>query len=121
MVVLYHQTKRIEMGFCMRKEVPSIKKCRLRSKKRHFHLDGSIKREKFRFQCISSLNILYVRIHYTYAIEINGPDFNDDSNYAQSCPNALASSEYNIYIYIYSCSYTFSNRNNGNKQTKKLV
>ena len=50
MVVLYHQAKRIEIGFCMRKEVPSIKKCRLRSKKRHFHLDGSIKREKFRFK-----------------------------------------------------------------------
>ena len=43
------------MGFCMRKEVPSIKKCRLRSKKRHFHLDGSIKREKFRLKEIKAL------------------------------------------------------------------
>ena len=48
MVVLYHQAKKIEMGFCMRKEVRSIKKCRLRSRKRHFHLDGSINHEKFR-------------------------------------------------------------------------
>ena len=52
MVVLYHQAKKIEMGFCMRKEVRSIKKCRLRSRKRHFHLDGSINHEKFRLYVI---------------------------------------------------------------------
>ena len=40
------------MGFCTRKEVRSIKKCRLRSRKRHFHLDGSINHEKFRIKSI---------------------------------------------------------------------
>lgn len=61
-------------------------------------MSGFVKRTFPIFQCISSLNIIYARIHNSCTVEIRRPDFNDDSNYAQSCPNALASSEYNIYI-----------------------
>ena len=49
----------------MRKEVPSIKKCRLRSKKRHFHLDGSIKREKFRLYNAYPTDHHNIHIGYT--------------------------------------------------------
>lgn len=46
------------------------------------------------FQRISSLNIIYARIHNSCTIEIRGPDFNGDSNCAQSYPDTSASPEY---------------------------
>ena len=36
------------------------------------------------FQCISSLNIIYARIHNICTIEIREPDFNGDSQ-AKNC------------------------------------
>lgn len=41
---------------------------------------GFVKRTFPIFQCISSLNIIYARIHNSCTIEIRRPDFNGDLN-----------------------------------------